>query len=200
MNFAETVVPNALIIQLKREEESLENIAQYYVKCQNESEKYAALANIFGTIAIGQTFVFCQTKRSANYLRDKLSRDGHAVGLITGDLTVEERTEILKRFKDGDERVLITTNVMARGIDVEQVTVVINYDLPYDVNTRDVDYETYLHRIGRTGRFGKSGLAINLVDGRQTMGFIRQLEQHFGRKIEELDATNVDEIEKINQD
>lgn len=83
---------------------------------------------------------------------------------------------------------------------LEQVTVVINYDLPYDVNTRDVDYETYLHRIGRTGRFGKSGLAINLVDGRQTMGFIRQLEQHFGRKIEELDATNVDEIEKINQD
>ena len=200
MNFAETVVPNALILQLKREEESLENISQYYVKCQNESEKYTALANIFGTISIGQTFIFCQTKRSANFLKEKLQRDGHAVGLITGDLTVEERTQILKRFKDGDERVLITTNVLARGIDVEQVTVVINYDLPYDVNTRDVDYETYLHRIGRTGRFGKSGLAINLVDGRQTMGFIRQLEQHFGRKIEELDATNVDEIEKINQD
>lgn len=122
MNFAETIIPNALIIQLKREEESLENISQYYVKCQNESEKYNALANIFGTISIGQTFIFCQTKRAANFLKEKLVADGHAVGLITGDLTVEERTQILKRFKDGDERVLITTNVLARGIDVEQVS------------------------------------------------------------------------------
>ena len=155
MNFAETIIPNAIIIQLKREEESLENISQYYVNCNNEAEKYNALANIFGTISIGQTFIFCQTKRSANFLKDKLVNDGHAVGLITGDLTVEERTEILRRFKLGDERVLITTNLMARGIDVEQVTVVINYDLPVNMQTKDIDYETYLHRIGRTGRFGK---------------------------------------------
>lgn len=146
MDFAETIIPNAIIIQLKREEESLENIAQYYVLCNNEMDKYSALANIFGTISIGQTFIFCQTKRSANFLKEKLEKDGHAVGLITGDLSVEERTSILKRFKDGDERVLITTNLMARGIDVEQVTVVINYDLPVNMATRDIDYETYLHR------------------------------------------------------
>lgn len=124
MDFAETIIPNALIIQLRREEESLENISQYYVVCKDESDKYSALANIFGTISIGQTFIFCGTKRAAAFLKDKLVRDGHAVGLITGDLPVEDRTYVLKRFKEGDERVLIATNVLARGIDVEQVTVV----------------------------------------------------------------------------
>lgn len=113
---------------------------------------------------------------------------------------MEERTEVLKRFKEGTERVLIATNVLARGIDVEQVTVVINYDLPTHPATKDIDYETYLHRIGRTGRFGKNGLAINLVDGNRTMGFIRKLEEHFGRKIVKLDAFNVEEIERINTD
>lgn len=86
MNFAETIIPNALVLQLKREDESLENILQYYVICNNEADKYNALANIFGTLSIGQTFIFCQTKRSANFLKEKLEKDGHAVGLITGKL------------------------------------------------------------------------------------------------------------------
>lgn len=106
----------------------------------------------------------------------------------------------LQRFREGQERVLIATNVMARGIDVEQVTVVVNYDLPINVETREVDKETYLHRIGRTGRFGKDGLAINFIDSQKTLGFIRDLEIHFGRKILKLDATDVEEIEKINQE
>lgn len=106
----------------------------------------------------------------------------------------------LQRFREGLERVLIATNVMARGIDVEQVTVVVNYDLPINVETREVDKETYLHRIGRTGRFGKEGLAINFVDSAKTFGFIKDLEQHFGRKIAKLDATDIEEIEKINQE
>lgn len=200
MRFAETIIPNAIVMQLKKEEESLHNISQFYVQCDNQEAKYSALANIFGTLSIGQAFIFCHTKRSANFLRERLTSDGHAVGLITGDLSVEERTEILKRFKDGDERVLITTNLMARGIDVEQVTVVINYDLPVNMETRDVDYETYLHRIGRTGRFGKSGIAINLIDGDRTMGMIRNLERHFGNKIHRLDATSIEDLEQINVD
>ncbi|RWS08589.1 DEAD-box helicase Dbp80-like isoform X1 [Dinothrombium tinctorium] len=200
MDFAEMIVSNPVIIRLKREEESLENINQYYVECANDSEKYRALANIFGTISMGQAFIFCHTKKSASWLAEKLNKDGHAVGLISGDLTVEQRTEVLRRFRDGQERVLISTNLMARGIDVDQVTVVINYDLPINVVTRDIDCETYLHRIGRTGRFGKLGLAINLVDGPKTMAMIRKLESHFGRKIYRLDATDVDEIEKISKD
>jgi ATP-dependent RNA helicase DDX19/DBP5 len=197
ISFAEMIVTNAVVIKLRREDESLENIMQYYVECRSEDDKYKALANIFGTISIGQTFIFVHTKRSAAFLKEKLEKDGHAVGLITGDLTVEERTKVLQRFRDGDERVLISTNLMARGIDVDQVTVVVNYDLPVNVGTRDIDYETYLHRIGRTGRFGKNGLAINFVDGTRTMDWIRKLADHFGRPINKLDATDIDEIEKI---
>lgn len=153
MNFADLLIPNAVKIKLEREKESLENISQYYVQCNTENEKYLSLANIFGALAIGQTFIFCHTKHSAVFLKEKLEKDGHKIGLITGDLTVEERTNILKRFKEGDERVLITTNLMARGIDIEQVTLVINYDLPINMETKDIDFETYLHRIGRTGNF-----------------------------------------------
>lgn len=199
-SFAETIVPNPVVIHLKREEENLKNIAQYYVHCKNEEEKYVCLANIFGTLNIGSTFIFCHTKKSAKFLKEKLEKDGHAVGLITGDLTVQERADILKRFKDGDERVLITTNLMARGIDVEQVTVVVNYDLPINMDNRDIDFETYLHRIGRTGRFGKNGLAINLVDGKKTLEMIKKLSQHFSSEIKELDALNIDEISKLETD
>ncbi|KAI1297225.1 ATP-dependent RNA helicase DDX19A [Halotydeus destructor] len=200
MEFAEMIVPNPVIIRLKREEESLDNINQYYVECHTEHDKYRSLANIFGTISMGQAFIFCHTKKSASSLAEKLRADGHAVGLISGDLTVEERTDVINRFRDGQERVLISTNLMARGIDVDQVTVVINYDLPINMDTRDVDFETYLHRIGRTGRFGKYGLAINFVDGDKTMRMIRDLEHHFGKKIQRLNTEDIEEIEKINQD
>lgn len=120
--------------------------------------------------------------------------------MISGDLTVEQRNEALKRFREGQERVIVATNVMARGIDIEQVSLVINYDLPVNVETKEVDCETYLHRIGRTGRFGKEGLAINFVDGYRTRAMIQVLEQHFGKPIKKLDATDVDEIEKIGND
>ena len=113
---------------------------------------------------------------------------------------MEQRTEALQRFRDGLERVLIATNVMARGIDVEQVTVVVNFDLPIDVQTKEVDKETYLHRIGRTGRFGKEGLAINFVDSARDLRMIKDLEHHFGKKIAKLDAHDIDQLEKINQD
>lgn len=132
-------------------------------------------------------------------MAEKLRKDGHSVGLISGELSVEERTAALKRFRDGLERVMICTNVMARGIDIDQVTVVINYDLPVDHETKDIDFETYLHRIGRTGRFGKSGLAFNFVDSAATYQMIVKLEKKYGKRIEKLNASDIDEIEKINQ-
>ncbi len=85
-----------------------------------------------------------------------------------------------------------------RGIDVEHVNVLVNYDLPINVGTEDVDKQTYLHRITITGRFGREGIAINFVDSHKTMAFIEELETHFGRKISKLDANDIDQIEKIN--
>lgn len=125
---------------------------------------------------------------------------------------------VLDRFRAGLEKVLITTNVLSRGIDVEQVTIVVNFDLPVDLEGK-ADCETYLHRIGRTGRFGtmlkrfaialmnliffvfysagKSGIAINLVDSDKSMEICKSIERHFSKKIQKLDSENPDEIEKI---
>ncbi|CAG9854297.1 unnamed protein product [Phyllotreta striolata] len=195
MGFAEHIVKNPIIIRLKREEESLDNIRQYYVRCKNQSDKYHAITNIYGTVGIGQAIIFCQTRKTAAWLSAKMSEDGHAVAVLSGDLTVDQRISVLDRFREGKEKVLITTNVLSRGIDVEQVTIVVNFDLP--VLNGKPDCETYLHRIGRTGRFGKSGIAINLIDSEETMNICRAIENHFGKKIQLLDAEDSDEIEKI---
>ena len=109
-----------------------------------------------------------------------MSRDGHQVGLLHGGLTVEQRADIIERFREAKERVLITTNVAARGIDIEQVTVVVNYDLPIDRKSRRVEFETYLHRIGRAGRFGRVGLALNLISHPSEIEHIRAIENKFG--------------------
>ncbi|CAL7952488.1 unnamed protein product [Xylocopa violacea] len=196
MKFAEIIVNNPLIIRLLKEEESLDNIKQYYVKCKDLDEKYAAITNIYGVISIGQAIIFCHTRKTANWLAEKMTKDGHAVAVLSGELTVEQRISVLDRFRAGLQKVLITTNVLARGIDVEQVTVVVNFDLPMDQN-RQADCETYLHRIGRTGRFGKSGVAINLIDSPHAMQICNDIEKHFGKKIHYLDAEDADEIEKI---
>ena len=105
--------------------------------------------------------IFCHTRKTAAWLVEKLTKDRHAVALLSGELTVEERIQDLDYFRVGMKKILITTNATLRGMDFEQVTIVVNYDLPVDANGK-ADCETYLHRIGRTGRFGKHGLAINL--------------------------------------
>uniref|UniRef100_A0A1B6MQS9 RNA helicase n=2 Tax=Graphocephala atropunctata TaxID=36148 RepID=A0A1B6MQS9_9HEMI len=199
MEFAEAIVPNPVTIRLKREEESLDNIKQFYVECKSEDSKYAAIANIYGVATIGQAMIFCHTRRTASWLSERMSKDGHAVALLSGELTVEQRIAILDRFREGKEKVLITTNVLARGIDIEQVTIVVNFDLPIDQHGK-ADCETYLHRIGRTGRFGKAGLAINLVDGPQSRNVLKQIEEHFGKKIVPLNTDDVDEIEKLGNE
>ena len=195
--FASAIVPEAIEIRLKREEQSLTNIRQFCFITRTEEDKYRALANIFGSISIGQTFIFCQTKKSASFLAEKLRMDGHQVGLINGDLTVEQRNQALIEFKEGKQRVLISTNLMARGIDIDQVTVVVNYDLP--VHQGEIDKETYIHRIGRTGRFGKDGLAINMISTVEEKRMIATLESYFGQPIEELDPTNLEALQKLEQ-
>lgn len=197
MEFAQAVIPRSpIVIKLRREEESLDNIKQFYIECPDIEHKFQALSNIYGTISIGQSMIFCATRKTAAWLAEKMTKDGHVVGLLTGELQIEQRAAVINRFKEGKEKVLITTNVTARGIDVEQVTVVVNFDPPL---THDMqpDFETYLHRIGRTGRFGKSGLAINMVDGSRSRNTFKAIEKHFGKKIIKLDADDMEEIEKI---
>ncbi|XP_033244823.1 DEAD-box helicase Dbp80 [Drosophila miranda] len=196
MEFAKLIVTEPTIIRLNREQESLDNIKQYYVKCKNEDGKYNAIQNIYGCISIGQAIIFCHTRRTAAWLASKMATDGHSVAVLSGDLTVDQRLAVLDRFRSGLEKVLITTNVLSRGIDIEQVTIVVNFDLPVDIRG-NADCETYLHRIGRTGRFGKSGIAINLVSGEKCMSVCSAIEKHFKKDIQVLNTDNADDIEKI---
>ncbi|XP_054270477.1 DEAD-box helicase Dbp80-like [Macrosteles quadrilineatus] len=198
MDFAEAIVDNPVTIRLKREEESLDNIKQYYVECSNQEEKYMAISNIYGVVTIGQTIIFCHTRKTASWLAEKMTKDGHAVALLSGELTVNQRIMILDRYREGKDKVLITTNVLARGIDIEQVTLVVNYDLPVDQNYR-ADCETYLHRIGRTGRFGKVGIAVNLIDSPQAHEIQRQIKEHFGKEIERLDSNDLEKLDQLNR-
>ncbi|XP_013991572.1 ATP-dependent RNA helicase DDX19A isoform X1 [Salmo salar] len=195
--FAERVVPDPNIIKLKREEETLDTIKQYYVLCSDKEEKFTALCNIYGAITIAQAMIFCHTRRTAGWLAAELTKEGHVVALLSGEMTVEQRAAIIERFREGKEKVLVTTNVCSRGIDVEQVSVVINFDLPMD-KYGNADNETYLHRIGRTGRFGKRGLAVNMIDSKHSMNILNQIEEHFNKKINKLDTDDLDEIEKIS--
>ncbi|KAF2982966.1 hypothetical protein EK904_008872 [Melospiza melodia maxima] len=165
--FAQKVVPDPNIIKLKREEETLDTIKQYYVLCSNRDEKFRALCNIYGAITIAQAMIFCHVSASREY-----SEDGGVAG---------------GRAVPGGPP----------GIDVEQVSVVINFDLPVDKDGNP-DNETYLHRIGRTGRFGKRGLAINMVDSKHSMNILNRIQEHFNKKINKLDTDDLDEIEKIN--
>ncbi|XP_023213489.1 DEAD-box helicase Dbp80-like [Centruroides sculpturatus] len=198
IDFAKLIVPNAVVLRLKKEDENLNNIKQYYVFCRNIEEKFNALSNIYGVLSVGQAIIFCQTRRAAAWLSEKMRKEGHAVALLSGDLSIEQRIAVIKTFRDAKVKVLITTNVCARGIDIEQVTLVVNFDLPVD-QYGNVDCQTYLHRIGRTGRFGKSGIAINMVDGKRTMDMLEKIEDCFKRKITRLDAEDVDQIEKLEE-
>lgn len=196
--FASSIVPDATEIHLKREEESLANIKQHYVITRTDEDKYVAMAQLYGTLSIGQAIIFCQTKKAANFLTQRLTRDGHEVGLINGDLTVEERNKVLLDFKEGRQRTLIATNVIARGLDIDQVTVVVNYELPLLPTTNAIDKETYLHRIGRTGRFGRDGLAINFITMDQKK-MIDELVTTFGQPINELNVFNYEQMSQLDE-
>ncbi|CAP23459.2 Protein CBG03203 [Caenorhabditis briggsae] len=207
INFATKIIKNAIVVMLKREEQALPNIKQFFVQCACRDSKYAAIVNLYSGLAVASSVIFCHTKASVMWLYENMKARGHKVDVLHGDMSVVERADTIIRFKRGDFKVLITTNVFARGIDVAQVSVVINYDLPIKYNEHDSpmvidgftqpDCETYLHRIGRTGRFGKTGIAINLIDSEDSMNMINVLENHFQMKIARMDPSNIVELEAI---
>ncbi|XP_067051953.1 ATP-dependent RNA helicase DDX19A-like isoform X2 [Acropora muricata] len=197
MKFANSVVPDPIVIRLRREEESLDNIKQFYVVCRDQEDKQQALSNMYAVLSIGQCIVFCQTCESASWLAKKMTAEGHSVALLSDKISEEQRLAVWNRFRDGKDKLLIATNVCTRGIDVEQVTLVVNYDMPVEPSGQP-DFETYLHRIGRTGRFGKNGIAVNFIDGQQSMNIMKKIQEHFGKKISLLDTNDVEELEKLN--
>uniref|UniRef100_A0A2K5CT07 RNA helicase n=1 Tax=Aotus nancymaae TaxID=37293 RepID=A0A2K5CT07_AOTNA len=179
LKFAQKVVPDPNVIKLKHEEETLDTIKQCYVLCSSRDETFQP------PHTIAQAMIFCHTRKTASWLAAELSKEGHQVALLSGEMMVEQRAAVIEHFREGKEKVLVTTNVCTRGIDVEQVSFVINFDLPVDKDGNP-DNETYLHRIGRTGRFGRRGLAVNTVDTKHSMNILNGAQEHFHKKIDRL--------------
>jgi len=176
--------PNKIIV--KKEELTLEGIRQYYVAVQKEEWKFDTLIDMFDSISINQTVIFVNTKTKVDWLFDKLTSKDYPVCATHGQRN--DRQLVMESFRNGSARFLITTDLLARGIDVHQISVVINYDLPRNK-------ESYLHRIGRSGRFGRKGVAINFVtDASIDLGIVRDLEQHYDTQMEELPKNIADLI------
>ena len=167
---------------MKYEELSLDLIKQYKIEVRYENIKYSTLADLYTKLQIGQCIIFVNSINTANILEKKLIKDGFGVSKIHGELTTEQRTSILKDFRLGLSRVLIATDVLSRGIDIEQIGIVINYDLPRD-------FAQYIHRIGRSGRFGKIGVAINFITNNDHRK-LEDLENHYKIKIDDMPSPN----------
>jgi len=173
-------------ILVKKEELTLEGIRQFYVTVEREEWKLDTLCDLYETLTITQAVIFCNTRRKVDWLTEKMRGRDFTVSAMHGDMDQKERDVIMKEFRTGSSRVLITTDLLARGIDVQQVSLVINYDLP---NNR----ENYIHRIGRGGRFGRKGVAINFVtdEDRRTL---RDIEQFYNTQVQEMPMNVADLI------
>jgi len=173
-------------ILVKKEELTLEGIKQFYINVGREEWKLETLCDIYQTLTITQAVIFCNTRRKVDWLTQQMHAKDFTVSAMHGDMDQKEREVIMREFRSGSSRVLITTDLLARGIDVQQVSLVINYDLP---NNR----ENYIHRIGRGGRFGRKGVAINFVTEEDKRN-LQDIEQFYNTQINEMPQNVADLI------
>ncbi|KAK9845721.1 hypothetical protein WJX81_000486 [Elliptochloris bilobata] len=187
-NFAMKVVPGANQVFVPREDLSLDVIKQYKVVCPTPQDKLVVLKDmIFPQCEkLGQTIIFVRTRETARALHSAMERDGHRCTSIEGSMMKDARDRVVQEFREGTTKVLISTDVLSRGFDVTQVTLVVNFDVPTERNNRDPAFETYLHRIGRSGRFGRKGAAFNLVCGFTETAVIDQIADYFHHPIPEV--------------
>lgn len=176
----ERFMRNPVKILVKNESITLEGIKQYYVALEDDSQKYETIKDIFESISLSQCIIYCNSIKRVNDLNEALIKDGFPVCCIHSGMEKDERTRSYKDFSSGGSRVLISSNLTARGIDVQQVSTVINFDVPKDVHT-------YIHRIGRSGRWGRKGMGINFIT-RRDIRLIRDIEQYYDTQIEEMPA------------
>ena len=135
-------------------------------------------------LSAAQSIIYCNSKKIVNDLSRRLADNNFTVATIHGEMPQEDRTRIVESFRKGDSRILLSTDLLARGIDVQQVSVVINYDIPYNI-------ENYIHRIGRSGRFGRKGVAINFVT-HPDIGKLHDIQKYYHTHIEELPENFID--------
>lgn len=205
LEFSEKMVGTADKILLKSDEELVLDVIKQIWIDTGAYGKIKFLEDMYSLMEIGQSIVFVETRRTADEVANTLISNGYSCSVLHSKVENQIRDGLMEAFRRGESKVLITTNVLARGVDVENVCLVVNYDIP---RTRDVqigrdgqqemvgpskpDYETYLHRIGRTGRFGRKGTAVNLVDTKESMQFLAEIEQHFSPQKEMIVKCDAD--------
>lgn len=165
-------------ILVRRDELTLEGIRQFYIAVEKEEWKFDTLCDLYDTLTITQAVIFCNTKQKVDWLATKLKEKHFTVSAIHGDMPQDARDRVMEEFRSGSTRVLIATDLWGRGIDVQQVSLVICYDL---CSNR----ELYIHRIGRSGRFGRKGVAINFVRD-EDMRLLKDIEQFYKTQIDEM--------------
>ena len=178
---SEKFLRNPVKILVKSEQLTLEGIVQHMIALEDDSQKYSTLKDIYNMLAVTQSIIYCNSIKRVVDLNEAMLQDSFPVCCIHSGMEKHERDAAFSDFKCGKHRVLISSNVTARGIDVQNVGVVINFDVPKDVHT-------YLHRIGRSGRWGRKGIAINFVT-RWDLKKIKEFEAYYQTTITEMPAT-----------
>lgn len=174
------IMRNPVRISVKREQLTLEGIRQFYVALEDDRQKYITLKNLYSFINMSQTIIYCNSIKRVKDLYEAMCEDSFPVCRIHSEMEKSERDKAFNDFRNGSSRVMISSNVTARGIDIQQVSVVINFDLPKCVHT-------YLHRIGRSGRWGRKGVGINFIT-RRDIQQLKRIEEHYDTQIQELPA------------
>ena len=177
-NIVNQIVRNPVRILVKSEMLTLEGIRQFYVAVDDDSQKYETLKHIFSYLSMSQCIIYCNSVKRVCDLQEAMTQDNFPVCCIHSNMTKQERFDSFADFKNGKCRVLISTNVTSRGIDIQQVSTVINFDVPHCI-------DNYLHRIGRSGRWGRKGVGINFVT-RRDIDQLRKIEQHYDSQINEM--------------
>jgi translation initiation factor 4A len=172
---------NPLKILIKNEELTLDGIKQFFIAIDKEEWKIETLMDLYQTITVTQAIIYCNTRKKVEYLNDCMTSRGFLVSQIHGDMDQKERSSVMSNFRNGKTRVLIATDIIARGIDVQQVSLVINYDIPKEK-------ECYIHRIGRSGRHGRKGVSINFIT-RFDVPRLKDIESFYSTEISEMPST-----------
>jgi len=217
--FVNVVAPKATLVEVqpsKQEQEAGKRIPgginslkikHIMAKCNGEHHKYECLSDMFGYFNIGQGLIFVQTTKNANSLSRQLIEEGYQVGIIHGKMPKAIRDAVMEDFRAGRSTHLISSNLLARGIDIPNISVVINYDVPigkhvdqFGRSSWGPDVDVYIHRAGRTGRFGRNGACITLIHDQTSFEkfsiITNRLEIDYGLKIKQIDAESLETIEE----
>jgi ATP-dependent RNA helicase DDX19/DBP5 len=180
----------------------LDVITQLWIDLRPEHRadaRISLLKDLYDLLEMGQSIIFCRTRNEADIIQETLTQSGFKCSNLHSGLKGLDRDECMEAFRVGKNKVLITTNVLARGVDIPAVSLVVNYDMPVThERPPEPDSETYLHRIGRTGRFGRKGLAINLIHDQESYQILKSIERHFSPEVEMITEAPAD-IEALEE-